>query len=250
MARTFGGLLDRLLGRNLGPVGDVGEAALDLPPARPLDRPARGSQLPPPPGPVPTAALLPAPPPHVVDAHTRTFWSPGAPRSETLVEDPDVRPGPPGVATRVAALLDEGDRLRRAHTRAGGGRSGETGPSGPAFCELMLVELLRQRRFDRAFELLAPDCRLAWGSVEVFGAEHAAAAQVLLGAEVVATRRLAEWVDEGTGHVHHNVAELEVEYAVAGTDRVRGLRRTVHCVRAEGGWRSLVYPAAPPATPR
>jgi hypothetical protein len=40
------------------------------------------------------------------------------------------------------------------------------------------------------------------------------------------------------------VAELEVDYSLAGSDRITTLRRTVHLVRAEGGWRSLVHPAA------
>ena len=112
----------------------------------------------------------------------------------------------------------------------------------PAFVEMTLVEMLRARQFDRAFALLAPECRIAWGSVETFAAENTATSRQLLGAEVQDSRRVPSWED-ADGRVHYNVAELDVDYALAGSDQITTLRRTVHLVRAEGGWRSLVYPA-------
>jgi hypothetical protein len=180
------------------------------------------------PGPRPNPAVM-------VDASTRTFWQRGAPSAETLVEASGSSRGD-SVGRKVAILAAVQPAASRPAPRA-------PGPGDPAFVEMTLVEMLRARQFDRAFALLAPDCRIAWGSVETFAAENTAASRQLLGAEVQESRRVPVWED-ADGGVHYNVAELDVDYALAGSEQIITLRRTVHLLRAEGGWRSLVYPAA------
>jgi hypothetical protein len=184
------------------------------------------------PGPDPRPRPNPA---VMVDATTRTFWQRGAASAETLVEAGGSSPGA-SVSRKVAILAAAQPSGSPPAPRA-------PGPGDPAFVEMTLVEMLRARQFDRAFALLAPECRIAWGSVETFTVENTGAARQLLGAEVQASRRVATWED-ADGRIHYNVAELEVDYALAGSDQITTLRRTVHLVRAEGGWRSLVYPAA------
>jgi hypothetical protein len=174
----------------------------------------------------------------MVDAATRTFWRRGATSSETLIEA-GATPPAPTVGHKVAVLA--------AAQRPVADPRRAPGPGDPAFVEMTLVEMLRAGRFDRAFALLAPDCRKAWGSVDAFARENVSAARHLLGAEVQASRRVASWED-ADGRVHRGVAELEVDYALAGAERITMLRRTVHLVRAEGGWRSLVYPTVGAAT--
>lgn len=186
------------------------------------------------------AAPGPDPPPRpnpavMVDAATRTFWQRGAANAETLVEAGGTSPAA-SVSRKVAILAAAQPSGSPPAQRA-------PGPGDPAFVEMTLVEMLRARQFDRAFALLAPECRIAWGSVETFAAENTGAVRHLLGADVQASRRVATWED-ADGRVHYNVAELDVDYALAGSDQITTVRRTVHLVRAEGGWRSLVYPAA------
>lgn len=225
MVQVFAAHLRRLLGRPGTAVRVTGDDPLpavipvELPPLSPpvADRPAV-----------------------VVDASTRTFWRHGDRSTETLVEA-SAAASEVSVGSKVATLAKEHEASTPRRLRSTGG------PGDPAFVELTLVELLRAERFDRAFALLAPQCRRAWGSVDTFAAENRQAARVLLGAEVLDMRRLPLW-DDGDGHSHANVAELDVEYAVAAADRIRPVRRTVHLVRAEGAWRSLVYPAAPAAS--
>ncbi|HEY6379724.1 MAG TPA: hypothetical protein VI316_11155 [Candidatus Dormibacteraeota bacterium] len=183
----------------------------------------------------PGAAL---PGPVLVDAATRTFWRRGAASSETLIEA--------GVTLPASTVGHKVAELAAAQRPAADPRRAP-GPGDPAFVEMTLVEMLRAGRFDRAFALLAPDCRTAWGSVDTFAMENVSAARHLLGAEVQASRRVASWED-AEGRVHRGVAELEVDYALAGAERIATLRRTVHLVRAEGGWRSLVYPTVGSAT--
>jgi hypothetical protein len=202
---------------------------------------APGEELPPalPEAVVPSPLVGADPPAVMVDATTRTFWRRGAPNPETLVEARGAALGA-SVGRKVAVLAAEQPALAGPARRA-------PGPGDPAFVEMSLVEMLRAGHFDRAFALLAPDCRSAWGSVETFASENASAARQLLGAEVQASRRVPSWEDTD-GRLHHGVAELEVDYALAGAERITTVRRTVHLVRAEGGWRSLLYPASPAAS--
>jgi hypothetical protein len=177
----------------------------------------------------------------LVDASTRTFWSRGAEIPVTLVEsdipaDSDVSVSPHPLRDRVRAMVAAHDR---------GSPRGGARPSGnPAFSEALFVELIRGGQHARAFDLLAPDCQLRWGSVERFAAAHRGASlQALEGVNVVAVRHLDEWVDPHHGDLHRQVAEMDVEYSFdAGQRRVK-LSRTVHLVAVEGSWRSLSYPA-------
>jgi hypothetical protein len=168
---------------------------------------------------------------YLVDAHTRTFWRSGAPRSETLVEAGGGARADE-VRLRVAELLELRDRPRRL--RAGTG--------DPAYLETLMVELLRARRFDRAFALLAPECRREWGTAGAFAAAAAAGTRTIAGVEVLAVRRLDGWIDEERGRVFHDVAELDVQYHVHSAAGTLTLRRTVHQVRDRHGWRSLLFP--------
>jgi hypothetical protein len=170
----------------------------------------------------------------LVDANTRTFWSRGAEGPVTLVES-DAPAPPRPLRDRVLALVAAHDR---------GPRRGGSRPSGdPAFSEALFVELVRGGQHARAFDLLAPDCQLRWGSPARFAEAHTAdQLQRLEGVEVVAIRHLDVWVDPDHGERHRQVAELDAEYSFgAGTRRVK-LRRTVHLVAVEGRWRSLSYP--------
>lgn len=194
------------------------------------------AETPPSPADTPRPRAAAEPPSYLVDAHTRTFWRSGAPRSETLVEAGGAAL-PDTVRSRVAELVELRDRPRRR--RAGTG--------DPAFLETLMVELLGAGRFDRAFELLAPECRREWGSAGAFAAAAAGGARTIAGVEVLAVRRLDGWVDEERGRVHRDVAELDVEYHVRGTAGTLTLRRTVHQVHDRHGWRSLLFPPPLPS---
>jgi hypothetical protein len=170
----------------------------------------------------------------LVDANTRTFWSRGAEGPVTLVEsDAPVATHP--LRERVRAMVAAHDRGAR--------RGGSRPPGNPAFSEALFVELVRGGQHARAFDLLAPDCQLHWGSAERFAAAHRGSSlERLEGVNVVAVRHLDEWVDPHRGDRHSQVAELDVEYSFdAGRRRVK-LSRTVHLVAVEGRWRSLSYP--------
>jgi hypothetical protein len=186
----------------------------------------------------PEAAPFPpattAPPPVLVDSSTRTWWKPGSARSETLVETVAAPDAPDAIMRRVAAMT-------AASAPSGKLRSDRVpGTADPAFTELLLVELLREGRWERAFDLLAPECQAAWGSSRALAAEHAGAATRIAGARVAVVRALDTWEDRGTRW--HGVAELVVEYALRTSEGLRPLRRTVHLVDAGGRWRSLLFP--------
>ena len=170
----------------------------------------------------------------LVDANTRTFWSRGAEGPVTLVEtDSPVAPQP--LRDRVRALVVAHDRGAR--------RGGARPPGNPAFSEALFVELVRGGQHARAFDLLAPDCQLRWGSAERFAAAHRGSSlEKLEGVNVVAVRHLEEWVDPHRGDPHRQVAELDVEYSFHAEQRLVKLLRTVHLVAVEGRWRSLSYP--------
>ena len=192
----------------------------------------------------PAAATTPVRPPAeppggnrsvCIDPVTHTFWRPGSPRSETLVEASPATAAS-RVGQRVAALVEARQPARAAPR----GR----GTANPGFTEALLVELLRAGRFERAFGLLAPECQLSWGSAEAFAAESAPAAALLEGVEIGEVRYLDEWTDEAGRRTHQQVAELEVEYALRTGHRRRQVRRTVHLVEVEGRWRTLLFPGA------
>jgi len=186
------------------------------------------------------AGALVAPHSHVpqaraslVDANTRTFWARGDDAPRTLVEGSAVRNAVP--SGRVAALVrahEDGDQRR-------GGR-----PRGnPAFAEAVFVELMRAHQYQRAFAMLSRDCRSAWGTAEAFAnAQGGGPMSRLRGVRVLEVRLLGEWVDGAHAVRYRNVAELDVEYAIASESSGTTVQRTVHLVPEDGRWSSLCYP--------
>ncbi len=173
--------------------------------------------------------------PHLVESHTRTFWSTGAATPATLVEA-DASAAPPR-PSRAATLVagHEGQVAGGARPRA-----------NPAFSEAIFVELMRARQYRRAFALLSPECQQSWGSLEPFvAAQRIGALATLRGVRVIAVRQLTGWRDPDSGMVHEHAAELDVEYAIGNGERGITVPRTVHLVAHQGAWRSLCYPTAP-----
>lgn len=177
--------------------------------------------------------VLPSP----VDAGSRTYWVRGADAPLTLVEaEGAARPRP--LRDRLRDLLSDHEGGARAERPAG----------DPAFTEMLFVELVRGQQYQRAFALLAPECRQRWGGAEAFAAAHRQGAHdLLLGARVASVRHLEEWVDPHGETRHRGVAELDVEYRLGAPERPVLLRRTVHLVTVGGRWCSLCYPAEEPA---
>jgi len=173
----------------------------------------------------------------MVDAATRTFWSKGAPASETLVEAL-ARGGSASVGRRVEALVaaQEGrDREARPARRP---------VADPAFSEAVFVELMRAGRYERAFALLAPECQERWGSPAALTCGQEGVAR-LVGVEVHSVRYLPEWSDGE--HSYRDVAELDASYTLRSGHRSRIVPRTVHLVAVHGRWRSLWWPTEPVA---
>jgi hypothetical protein len=173
--------------------------------------------------------------PHLVDAHTRTFWSRGAAPS-TLVESDEA---PPQRTGRAATLVADHER----------GVTGSARPrANPAFSEAVFVELMRARQYQRAYALLSPECQQSWGAVEAFiAAQRIGALATLRGVRVHRVTHLTGWRDPDSGMVHEHAAELDVEYDVGDATRTVSVPRTVHLVAHQGTWRSLCYPTATPS---
>jgi hypothetical protein len=175
----------------------------------------------------------------LVDANTRTFWSRGAAVPVTLVEADESAPATGGLG-RVRAIVT-------AHEE---GRSGAASrPAGdPAFSETLFVELIRAEQYARAFALLTPGCQRRWGTAGRFAEAHRGDPRHRIrGVNVTDVRRLEEWTDPELGERHREVAELDVEYSFEAGERTAVVRRTVHLVAVAGRWRSISYPAKPPA---
>ncbi|MGH7723121.1 MAG: hypothetical protein ACRENL_09885 [Candidatus Dormibacteria bacterium] len=175
--------------------------------------------------------------PHLVDAHTRTFWRAGALTPTTLVEAEAM---PPGAAVgRAASLVADHQR----------GVTGSARPrANPAFSEAVFVELMRARQYRRAYALLSPECQQSWGSLQPFiDAQRIGALVQLRGVRVDSVRQLENWRDPDSGMVHEHAAELEVQYQIGDGTRTAVVPRTVHLVAFGGGWRSLCYPTATPS---
>jgi hypothetical protein len=172
--------------------------------------------------------------PHLVDAHTRTFWSSGSLTPSTLVEAEEMPAS--AVAGRAAALVADHER----------GVTGSTRPrANPAFSEAVFVELMRARQYRRAYALLSPECQQSWGSLQAFiDAQRIGALVQLRGVRVDRVRQLENWRDPDSGMVHQHAAELDVRYEVGDGTRSVAVPRTVHLVAFGGGWRSLCYPTA------
>jgi hypothetical protein len=172
--------------------------------------------------------------PHLVDSHTRTFWSHGATAAATLVEAERADPGAP--AGRASTLVADHER----------GLSDSDRPrANPAFSEAVFVELMRARQYRRAYTLLTPECQQSWGTLEAFiAAQRIGALATLRGVTVNRVRHLEHWRDPDSGMVHAHAAELDVEYTIGDASRTVSLPRTVHLVAHRGAWRSLCYPTA------
>ncbi|HEX6538845.1 MAG TPA: hypothetical protein VF155_06680 [Candidatus Dormibacteraeota bacterium] len=173
----------------------------------------------------------------------RGIWLRGSPRARpassgeapaTSIESAAEAAVPPR-DNRVADMI-------AAHT-SGRAADVERRPrANPAFAEAVFVELMRAHQYRRAFDLLSRDCRRTWGSPQAFAAAQAQGSMGLLrGVRVNAVRHLPEWTDPERGVTHHEVAELEVEYAL-GTAEAAAVKRVVHLVADDGKWRSLCYP--------
>ncbi len=172
--------------------------------------------------------------PHLVDSHTRTFWSRGAVAPATLVEADQSTPGLP--ARRAATLVADHER---------GGLASRRPRANPAFSEAVFVELMRARQYRRAYALLSLECQQSWGSLQVFiDAQRIGALAHLRGVRVNEVRHLDNWRDPDSGMVHEHAAELDVLYEIADGTRSMSVPRTVHLVAFKGGWRSLCYPTA------
>ena len=176
----------------------------------------------------------------------RRLWRRDDPRTEQSFEvrEPDV------VATLVdsepgTAILRRGNRVADIVAAHHNGRvvdAPRRPRANPAFAEAVFVELMRAHQYHRAFDLLSTDCRRAWGSAELFAAAQARGSMSRLrGVRVTAVRHLAEWTDVERGLTHLEVAELDVEYTMHGTDPAL-VTRVVHLVADAGKWRSLCYP--------
>lgn len=172
--------------------------------------------------------------PHLVDAHTRTFWSRGAIAPSTLVEagaeQPMLRSG------RAASFVADHQRGAVATTRP---------RANPAFTEAVFVELMRAHQYRRAYALLSPECQQSWGSLQAFiDAQRIGALAQLRGVRVTEVRHLEGWRDPESGMVHECAAELDVLYDIGSATGSLSVPRTVHLVALAGAWRSLCYPTA------
>ncbi|HSP64649.1 MAG TPA: hypothetical protein VLO10_00530 [Candidatus Deferrimicrobium sp.] len=172
--------------------------------------------------------------PHLVDSHTRTFWSRGAIAPATLVEADDSTPGLP--RRRAATLVADHERGLAASQRP---------RANPAFSEAVFVELMRARQYRRAYALLSLECQQSWGSLQAFiDAQRIGALAQLRGVRVTEVRHVDNWRDPDSGMVHEHAAELDVLYEVGNGTRSISVPRTVHLVALNGGWRSLCDPTA------
>jgi hypothetical protein len=172
--------------------------------------------------------------PHLVDAHTRTFWSKGAISATTLVEADGTHPAT--LTGRAATLVADHQRGRGESARP---------RANPAFSEAVFVELMRARQYRRAFALLSPECQQSWGSLQAFiDAQRIGALAQLRGVRVNQVRPLEHWRDPDSGMVHEHAAELDVQYEIGDATRRVSVPRIVHLVAFGGGWRSLCYPTA------
>ena len=171
--------------------------------------------------------------PHLVDAHTRTYWSRGAVAATLVEAEPSAAPAG---APRAAMLVADHERGQPASGRP---------RANPAFSEAVFVELMRARQYRRAFTLLSPECQQSWGTLEAFvAAQRIGSLAQLRGVAVNAVRHLEDWRDPDSGIVHAHAAELDVEYQIGADARTVGVARTVHLVAHQGAWRSLCYPTA------
>jgi hypothetical protein len=186
-------------------------------------------------------------PPLLIERRPRTFWSRGADAALTLVEAEMEPPLRPTLTERIRALVAAQEAGKAPGHDQRPGLVNRTTAAHPAagdaaYCEALFVELIRLGEYRRAFARLAPECQRRWGSEQRFADAHRGQLGQLDGVQVTAIRHLDQWTDPHHGDLHREVAELEVEYGFGRAEKSFVLRRTVHLVAVDGGWRSLSYP--------
>jgi hypothetical protein len=116
--------------------------------------------------------------------------------------------------------------------------------SNPADCEEKFTRLVRDGRFDDAWELLTPDSQTSWGERSRFIAEmKVRQSSNIVDSTVLEVRLLPTWTDELTRKTYREVAELLVDYRLQHNAREVVVQKSVHVVNIRGGWKSLCYPA-------
>lgn len=165
----------------------------------------------------------------------RVYWgaTPVDPLPDTGVERRET------VSQRVAALIAAAERPAPAPRPS----------ANPAFSEALFVELLRAGQYRRAFDQLAPECQVRWGSPSAFAAaQEERLSATVLGVDVREVRILPAWSDPDAGQPYEEVAELEADYRLGDARCPTVVRRTVHLVPVDGRWRSLCYPGGAPSS--
>ncbi len=115
--------------------------------------------------------------------------------------------------------------------------------ANPAFVETLFMELLKVSQFERAFALLARECRDAWSSSKEFA--QSLQLQGLTRVSTMAVREcqfLESWEDVAHSTTFEHVAELRVEYAFAVKGTLHRMSKTVHVVAEDGMWKCLYFP--------
>ncbi|MFY9616260.1 MAG: hypothetical protein WAT58_12760 [Candidatus Dormiibacterota bacterium] len=113
----------------------------------------------------------------------------------------------------------------------------------PADCEERFTSLVRDGRFEDAWELLSPDCQVSWGEKAHFIEEmRLRQAANIVDSTVREVRILATWTDELSSKTYREVAELLVDYRLQHNAREVVVQKSVHVVNIRGGWKSLCYP--------
>ncbi len=167
----------------------------------------------------------------------------GAPVAMTVASAGTGPGGPP--ASLAVEVQHRGSRWHRGSAGAAADPPAVIPVNDPGQVERQLVDCLRWRRYEHAWRLLAPECQAAWGRVSAFAEVMRARddGARLASIQVREVHILPRWSDPETHRTHRDVAELAVDYVVVlGAGRRRVVRRDVHLLPVDGGWRSLCYP--------
>ncbi len=151
--------------------------------------------------------------------------------------------GPSETEVQGVAQSTTLDRVWRTALRAKPDDGKPWPNANPAFVETLFMELLKVSQFERAFALLAKECRSAWSSSREFA--QSLEQQGLTRVSAMAVREcqfLESWEDAAHGAAFEHVAELRVEYAFALKGTVHRMSKTVHVVAEDGMWKCLYFP--------
>jgi hypothetical protein len=114
----------------------------------------------------------------------------------------------------------------------------------PARSEAAFTRALQARRYDVAWQLLAPSAQQAWRDSQAFAAEMATGGPTRIErSRLKDIRILSRWEDPDAGLVHDRAAELQIEYHLSYQGRRRVVEKVLHLVDAGSGWKNLVYPS-------